>query len=41
MRDNIGVRTEITLVPEDELGDALRGGLDRRSYFVDEATLPR
>ena len=40
MRDNIGVRTEITLVPDHELGDSLRGGFDRRSYFVDETTLP-
>lgn len=35
LRDNLNVRTEIELTPTADLGDALRGGLDRRDYFVE------
>lgn len=40
MRANLGVRTEVTLMSDQHLGDQLRGGLDRRSYFIDEASVP-
>jgi phenylacetate-CoA ligase len=35
LRSNLNVRTEVKLIASSELGDALRGGLGRRDYFVD------